>query len=108
MTPEGKVKAKISKYLKTLAPQLWYFMPVPGGFGVRTVDYIGCYKGVMFVIEAKRPGKDATDLQKLTLDTVRRAGGAAFVISDDETLAKFKDWIKSWNFIGLDGEGESD
>ena len=100
MTPEGKVKAKITKFLKSVGPRLWYFMPVPGGFGVRTVDYIGCYKGVMFVIEAKRPGKDATDLQKLTLENVKTAGGAAFVISDDESLNVFKKWIAAWS--GLD------
>ena len=96
MTPEGKVKAKITKLLKKYEPDLWYFMPVPGGFGVRTVDYIGCYKGVMFVIEAKRPGKDATDLQKLTMQAVRKAGGAAFMINDDDTLATFRKWLEAW------------
>jgi len=96
MTPEGRVKAKIKALLKKY-DRLWYFMPVPGGFGVRTVDYIGCYRGVFFVIEAKRPGKDATDLQKLTLQAVRDAGGAAFLINDDETLAKFKDWLDEWS-----------
>lgn len=104
MTPEGKVKAKITKLLKSYAPELWYFMPVPGGFGVRTVDYIGCYKGLLFVIEAKRPGKDATDLQKLTMKTVRDAGGAAFMVNDDETLNAFKQWLDAWNFQELESD----
>lgn len=95
VTPEGKVKTKITKLLKSY-DKLWYFMPVPGGFGVRTVDYIGCYRGVFFVIEAKRPGKDATDLQKLTMQQVRDAGGAAFMINDDTTLAAFKSWLDAW------------
>ncbi len=105
-TPEGKVKAKITRLLKKYAPSLWYFMPVPGGFGVRTVDYIGCYRGVMFVIEAKRPGKDATDLQKKAMNEVRTAGGAAFMINDDETLAVFEKWLIGWRDLG--GEGEFD
>lgn len=95
VTPEGKVKANITKLLKSY-DKLWYFMPVPGGFGVRTVDYIGCYRGVFFVIEAKRPGKDATDLQKLAMQQVRDAGGAAFLINDDTTLAVFKAWLDAW------------
>ena len=104
MTPEGKVKQKITKYLKSLWPDVWYFMPVPGGFGVRTVDYIGCYKGLLFAIEAKRPGKEPTALQQLTMDEVRTAGGAAFLINDDETLAAFKQWIEAWNFQELESD----
>lgn len=96
MTPEGKVKRKISALLKKY-DRLWYFMPVPGGFGVRTVDYIGCFRGVFFIIEAKRPGKDATDLQKKTISEVRAAGGAAFVVNDDVSLGRLKEWLDEWD-----------
>ena len=96
MTPEGKVKRKITALLKKY-DRLWYFMPVPGGFGVRTVDYIGCFRGVLFIIEAKRPGKDATDLQKKTIREVREAGGAAFVVNDDDSLARLKEWLDEWD-----------
>ena len=48
-TPEGTVKYKIKEYLKSLAPALWYFMPVPTGYGVRGIpDFVGCYKGRFF------------------------------------------------------------
>ena len=103
MTPEGKVKAKITKLLKSY-PKLWYFMPVPSGFGVRTVDYIGCFQGIFFVIEAKAPGKDATAMQKLTLATIRACGGATFVVNDDESLRSLKKWLDLWTNAGEEME----
>lgn len=104
MTPEGKVKAKITKLLKSYGKSVWYFMPVPSGFGVRTVDYIGFVRGVGFVVEAKREGKDATDMQKLTLQTIREAGAAAFVVNDEESLQRLKKWLDEWTSSDLSAE----
>ena len=53
MTPEGKVKAKVSKLLQEFEEILFYDMPVPGGYGKSTLDYVCCYRGLYFVVETK-------------------------------------------------------
>lgn len=91
MTPEGKVKKKISDYLRKI-DGLWYNMPVPGGYGVSTLDYLGCYGGKFFAIEAKAPGKAPTDRQWAMIEDIEAAGGKCFVINSME-LTELKEWI---------------
>lgn len=79
-TPEGRVKRAITKMLQHY--DVYYHMPVPGGYGDSTLDYVGCAAGKFFGIEAKAPGKAPTKLQELTLNRMQRAGGATFVIDD--------------------------
>lgn len=78
-TPEGRVKAKISKLLKQ-ADNCYYFMPVQTGYGGVTLDYLGWSKGRPFGIEAKAPGKEPTMRQKITMRNMEEAGGKTFVI----------------------------
>lgn len=91
-TPEGKVKATVSKLLKSV-DGLFYTMPVPSGYGESTLDYIGCYRGKYFAIETKAPGKKPTDRQKMIIEKMRHAGGAVFVIDGD--LTELKQWIET-------------
>lgn len=90
MTPEGKVKAEIKAGLKALGPDCHIFMPVQTGYGQRAVDFIGCYKGCYFAIEAKRAdGKGRlTAIQVKFLADVRKAGGIAVVALSWEDVAK--------------------
>ncbi len=81
-TPEGKVKAKISKVLRD-TPDLYYEMVVPGGYGKSGLDYSGCYYGRAFYIEAKRPGEKPTPRQETTIAEQRRARAKVFVIDGD-------------------------
>ncbi len=90
-TPEGKVKAKVTALLKGL-DAVYYHMPVPGGFGGTTLDYIGCYRGRFFGIETKKPGAKPTDRQKQIIASIERAGGVAFVIDGD--TQELEEWIK--------------
>jgi hypothetical protein len=90
-TPEGKIKKKISDYLKRV-DGLWYTMPVPGGYGMSTLDYLGCYRGIFFSIEAKAPGNVPTARQEYVMEDIRHAGGTTFVI-DDEHFNHFRKWI---------------
>lgn len=54
-TPEGKVKADIDEYLKTLVPECRFFKPQNMGLGESGVaDYIGVYAGTGFALEVKR------------------------------------------------------
>ena len=77
-TPEGRVKAAIEKWLKSngfvKAGHLpdgvglisgWYYMPVAMPMGVHGIpDFCGIWRGRPFYIEAKAPGKTATDNQR--------------------------------------------
>lgn len=98
MTPEGKVKKQIKKVLdKYRNNRLWSFMPVPYGYGARTVDYIGCCNSLFFSIEAKAPGKKPTALQEQTLTAHKKARGKTFVIDGTENTDTVEDldrWIE--------------
>ena len=81
-TPESKVKAKVSKLLQE-TEGVYYFMPVQGGYGASTLDYLGSHRGRFFAIETKAPGKLPTGRQDTIIDNIMRAGGKVFVISGD-------------------------
>lgn len=90
-TPEGAVKRKVSALLK--AHGVYYEMPVPSGFGKSGLDYTGCHEGLFFAIETKAPGKAPTPRQLLTIDSMQKAGGKVFVVSDEESLGHLEYWL---------------
>ncbi len=96
-TPEGKVKKEIKKVLDKYKGEghIYWYMPVPGGYGKSTLDYLGFFYGLGFAIEAKRPRKGPTDRQGVVRDEIRAAGAEVFVINDDESLVDFEDWLQS-------------
>ncbi len=93
MTPEGKVKASIKSILDPHKPALYYDMPVPSGYGKSTLDFIGCYYGRYFAIEAKRPRKEPTSRQNGTIEDMSLAGGAVFVVIGDQGLDVLERWL---------------
>jgi hypothetical protein len=90
-TPEGKTKARIKKVLDKHKGSMYVYMPVPGGFGSPTLDYLGCFHGLFFAIEAKAPGKVPTPRQEGTLDTMRAANARVFVIDGD--TSELERWL---------------
>lgn len=88
--PEGKVKQKVSGLLKA-TPGTYYDMPVPGGFGGSTLDYVGCHRGDFFAIETKAPGKKPTPRQRQIIARMTAAGAKVFVIDGD--LTELEDWL---------------
>lgn len=95
MTPEGRVKAAIKRWLA--AQGWWYCMPATGGYGASGVpDIVGCrpvvvgpehigqVMGAFFAIEAKAPGKrrNTTELQDRQIAAIHQAGGGAIVVDD--------------------------
>lgn len=54
-------------------------MPVQTGYGAATVDFLVCYRGRFYGIETKRPGKYLTPRQFLIMQTIRDAGGDAWM-----------------------------
>ena len=91
-TPEGKIKRKVSEFLRSV-PDCYYFMPVPGGYGAATLDYIGCYCGEFFAIETKAPGKKPTDRQEATIASIISAGGKVFVIDKADGIDAIRKWF---------------
>ena len=69
------------------------YRPVPSRFGGRFIDHIGCAYGYYYGVETKRPGKDATSAQRNRLIDISKAGGAAFVISGNEGIDCFRNWL---------------
>lgn len=93
MTPEGRIKKQIKKILDNHVPNLYYYMPVPGGFGRQTLDYLGFYYGRGFAIEAKQPGGKPTPRQEQSIAEIRAAGAAVFVIDGHQGLLEFETWL---------------
>jgi hypothetical protein len=93
-TPEGKIKTKIKKLLKTYEEQgIYYEMPVPSGYGKSGLDFTGCFRGRFFAIEAKAPGTKPTNLQEDTMERICDSGGVVFLIYDDHTLRDLDVWL---------------
>lgn len=90
MTPEGKVKAAIKKWLKEQGA--YFFMPVQTGYGAVTLDFLVCWNGKFVAIEAKREkGGRVSPRQSIVMEEIWRAHGAAFVASSlDEVKARLE------------------
>ncbi len=94
MTPEGKVKKEVKDFLDALGPECWYYMPVPMGYGKRGVpDFIGCYAGHFFAIEAKASSGELSPWQKQQKEALSEAGSLYWLVKP-ETIEEFK---QSWN-----------
>lgn len=83
-TPEGALKDKVKVFLKERGA--YFFMPVQTGYGVSSLDFIGCYKGRFFAIETKGPGKIPTPRQQATMREMAAAQGYAIASDDWDTL----------------------
>jgi len=82
ITPEKKVKDKVAKVLKQLGA--YYFFPATGGYGRSGVpDIVGCYNGKFFGIECKAGKNTTTALQELELEKIRKSGGIALVVNEN-------------------------
>lgn len=81
-TPEGKVKAQVKKILDE--HDVYYFMPVTGGYGKSGVpDIIACFKSHFIGIECKTVGNTTTALQDKHLKAIKEHGGVALVVNED-------------------------
>ena len=98
MTPEGKVKGALKKYLTSLGEDCWYYCPVPTGYGKRGVpDFIICYKGYFMGVETKRAkGGTSQVWQDDQQEQIRTAGGISGRVTDVEQLMV---WVRSINAV---------
>lgn len=101
MTPEKKVKNKVTKVLQ--ANECYYFYPATGGYGSSGVpDIIACYNGHFIGIECKANGNKPTALQNKHLSDIKKAGGYSMVIDETDIDALelfFKTQEYRFNFI---------
>lgn len=82
MRREADVKKEVKRILNKLG--IWYFMPVPTGYGVQGIpDFICAAEGVFIAIETKYGSNKPTKWQQIRLTEIADAGGFAWVI--DET-----------------------
>jgi hypothetical protein len=95
VTPEGAVKNMVKDALNPLRDKgkLYYFMPVQGGFGASTLDFLGCHIGRFFAIETKAPGKTMTDRQTMIAASMVNAGAKLFVIEDYRGVQMLYAWL---------------
>lgn len=87
MTPEGRVKAEVKKYLTSIGA--WWYMPVSNGMGrVGCPDFLICHQGRFIAVETKAPGKrgNTTPNQDRELEAIQAADGLALVVDDVEQL----------------------
>jgi hypothetical protein len=103
-TPEGRVKAAIKKFLKTV-PDCWFFMPIGGPYTTHGIpDIVGVVQGKFFSIECKAPGKErnTTNNQEMVMGMISCCGGIAFVAS---SVAVVRDRFIEEGFYGEAVEG---
>ena len=93
ITPESKVKAKVTKVLKELG--VWYFFPLSNGLGKAGIpDIICCVNGVFVSVETKADKtKKPTQLQLICADQIKAAGGYWLLVYDDATTDELRELI---------------
>lgn len=84
LTPEGRTKAKVRKYLRELGA--YVYSPVPTGYGASTLDDLVCLNGQFVAIEYKRRGKKPTPRQWEIMKQVEEAHGVALWGDDADQL----------------------
>lgn len=108
-TPEGVVKAIIKDTLHEwgIAPAGkereytgrqtgWYYTPMNNGMGVGGIpDFVGCYKGHFFAIEAKAPSGKPTERQLQRKYGIMNGGGKYFLIDGAAGYLELQSWFGS-------------
>ena len=78
MRSEQQIQKEIITYLKSIGA--YTFKTISSNRG-GIPDVIACIDGKFIALEIKRPGREATPLQKLEIQKIINAGGVAVVVS---------------------------
>jgi hypothetical protein len=102
MTPEGRVKKKVSELLKSF-PSVYYLMPVQHGLGASGLDYHGVVGKlfqfgivvemipIAFFVETKKPGGVPTNRQDdFIKERKEKQNARTFIIDEDPSINKGK------------------
>jgi hypothetical protein len=83
MRKEGDVKTEVKRVLATYGDKVWWFMPVPTGFGVQGVpDFVCSLRGRFVGIETKFGSNGLTKFQIKQMDAIIKTGGMHMVINE--------------------------
>ena len=90
MTPEGRIKKELRRYLSDIGA---FWSNVQGGPGSKPgdPDMVICYEGRYIGIEAKTRDGKQSEIQRLRQGEIQRAGGLYWVI---RSLDELKERIK--------------
>jgi Holliday junction resolvase len=84
LTPERKVKSKVTKLLTEKGA--YWFYPVASGYGSAGIpDIVCCYRGRFVGIECKAGKGKTTALQDNNLERIKQCSGFALVVREDLT-----------------------
>jgi len=105
---ESKVTKAIMTHLKKRG--VWCFKVAGGPMQQRGVpDIICCANGAFVALEVKRPGLGRlTDLQALTIEHIRDAGGVAEVVTSVEEAAAVIEEVEGFVLQRISDEAASD
>jgi hypothetical protein len=96
MRREADVKAEVKKVLNSYGDKVWWFMPVPTGFGVQGVpDFVCSICGRFVAIETKFGRNGLTKWQIKQMEGIIGTGAAHMVINEDnvDSLAAVIDGV---------------
>ena len=93
--PETRLRSKIVKAIHDYYPDTHVEHPHGSQYSAGMLDLVGCHESVYFAFEVKTPQnkKGATDLQRATMESIRKAGGVAEVIQSVEEALEVLDGI---------------
>jgi len=95
LTPEGAVKVKVKALL--CAHKVYWYMPSAATYGKSGFpDILCCVNGYFLTVECKAGHNKPTALQEREMDNIRKSGGIALVINEDnmDTLAMYLGFLK--------------
>lgn len=92
MTPEGRTKKRLKALLNEF-DYVYQYWPVSNGMGAPALDVIVCANGYYLSIEVKAGSKGMTERQESTSTQIRRAGGKAMLINDNEGWLELTVWL---------------
>lgn len=96
MTPEGKAKQRIGRWLDANMPSHWRVMPRGGPFGkIGCPDILICWMGIFVAIEVKSESGQASGAQMAQLKLIQQAGGVAAIVRgfDEARLIQIKELV---------------
>ena len=93
VTPEGKVKMFVRKFMQAHFPNAWQYCPMGGPFGKSGVpDFLYLIEGILIGIEAKADKGRLSELQAQTLKQMAAQGALCAVVygKDEAKMMRIK------------------